>query len=278
MTEAANAAQIDYWNETAGPVWVRMQAQLDHQIDGIGREAMRVLDPHSGEHILDIGCGCGQTTIQLAECVGPDGAVTGVDISRPMLEVARRRPVPADGQVRFRQADAQTADLGVAAFDAAFSRFGVMFFADPTAAFGNIARALKPGGRLTFACWSAPAENPWMTMPLMAAAHLLPPLPPPDPTAPGPFAFAEPERVMAVLDESFATVSIQRFESLIGGFDLDGAVNLALNVGPLGGALRENPAATDKVTGAVREALAPYATPDGVRMPSAVWIVSAWVA
>ena len=148
MTDAGgaiNAAQINYWNETAGPVWVRMQAQLDHQIAGIGLEAIRVLDPHSGEHVLDIGCGCGQTTAQLAERLSPGGAVTGVDISGPMLEVARGRPLPADAQTRFLQADAQTADLGTAVFDAAFSRFGVMFFSDPTAAFRNIARALKPG-------------------------------------------------------------------------------------------------------------------------------------
>ena len=275
--EAANAAQIDYWNETAGPVWVRMQDQLDHQIAGIGLEAMRVLSPEPGEQVLDIGCGCGQTTGQLAERVTPGGGVTGVDISAPMLEVARGRPLPAGARVQFHQADAQIADLGTAVFDAAFSRFGVMFFSDPAAAFANIGRALKPKGRLAFACWAPPAENPWMTAPMLAAAPFLPPLPASDPTAPGPFAFADPERVMAILDESFVTVSIERFESLIGGFDLDGAVKLALQIGPLGGALRENPAATDKVTGAVREALAPYATPDGVRMPSAVWIVYAGV-
>ena len=113
--------------------------------------------------------------------------------------------------------------------------------------------------------------------PEVAAARFLPPQPSPDPLAPGPFTFADPERVMAILDESFAWVSIERFESLIGGLDLDGAVALALQVGPLGAALRENPGATDEVSSEVRQALAPYASPEGVLMPSAVWIVQAGV-
>ncbi len=275
--DGANAAQIDYWNATAGPVWVRMQAQLDRQIAGIGLRAMGVLAPRRGECILDVGCGCGQTSLQLAERVGPEGAVTGVDISAPMLDVARGRPVPEDSaRPSFRQADAQSADLGAATYDAAFSRFGVMFFADPAAAFGNIRTSLKPGGRLTFVCWAPFADNPWMTTPLMAAASLLPPMPPIDPTAPGPFAFADPDRVRGILaDGGFKGVSIDLFESLIGGGDLGTAVALALQVGPLGAALRENSGLADKVTDAVREALARYVTPDGVRMPSAVWIVSA---
>jgi SAM-dependent methyltransferase len=277
MTDTANAAQADYWNAAAGPVWVRLQDKLDRQIAGIGLEAMRVLAPARGEHVLDIGCGCGQSTLQLADRVGPGGAVTGIDLSAPMLEVARGRPVPAGAaSPRFLQADAQTADLGAAEFDAAFSRFGVMFFSDPPAAFANIARALKPGGRLAFACWAPLADNPWMTTPLAAAAPFLPPLPPTDPTAPGPFAFSDPERVHAVLRQGgFTAVNVARFESRIGGGDVEAAVGLALQVGPLGAALRENPGLEDKVAGAVREALAPFATPEGVKMPSAVWIVSA---
>ncbi|HXV01479.1 MAG TPA: class I SAM-dependent methyltransferase [Caulobacteraceae bacterium] len=275
MTETANAAQADYWNATAGPVWVRLQEALDRQIVGIGLEVMRVLAPTRGEHILDIGCGCGQTSIQLAERVGPDGAVTGIDLSAPMLAVARDRPVPPGaGRVDFRQADAQSADLG--SYDAAYSRFGVMFFSDPPAAFRNIAKSLTSGGRLAFACWAPLADNPWMTAPLVAAAHLLPPLPPSDPAAPGPFAFADPQRVRRILDGAGLTdVDVVRFESRIGGGDLDTAVGVSLQIGPLGAALRENPGLADQVAGAVREALAPFATPEGVKMPSAVWIVSA---
>ena len=163
---SVNAAQIDYWNTLAGLVWVRFQAQLDRQIEPLGLAAMAALAPAPGETILDIGCGCGQTTVGLAAQLAPGGAVVGVDISEPMLEVARHRPKPGGGApVTFRRADAQVDDLGREAFDAAFSRFGVMFFADPAAAFANIRAALKPGGRLAFVCWRQMTENPWMAAP-----------------------------------------------------------------------------------------------------------------
>jgi SAM-dependent methyltransferase len=272
-----NDAQIEYWNTSAGQTWSQHQAQLDRQLDGLGLEAMRVLAPEKGERILDVGCGCGETTLQLAGRVGPSGAVVGADISEPMLEVARGRPVP-EGSARpdFRNLDAQTADLGSGAFDGVFSRFGVMFFADPAAAFANIRRALKPGGRLAFVCWRPFADNPWMREPMAAAAPLLPPMPPPDPTAPGPFAFADGERVRSILGKAgFSGVAVEPFDASIGGGNVDDTVNLTLRVGPLGRVLRETPGATGAVVGAVRGAIQPYETPSGVFMPAAVWIVSA---
>jgi SAM-dependent methyltransferase len=280
MTDTANAAQIDYWNATMGPVWVRLQDQLDGQIAPLGLEAIRALAPQCGEHILDIGCGCGQASLQLAERVGPGGAVTGVDISRPMLGVARQRPVPpTSARPVFREADVQTADLGTAEFDAAFSRFGVMFFADPAVAFANVARALKPGGRLCFVCWAPFADNLWMRVPLEAAAPLLPPITPMDPTAPGPYAFADPDRVRRILTEAgFAAIDIDRFETPIGGADLDQSLALTFQVGPLAKALRENPGHADQVAEAVKSAMMAYVTPAGVLMPSAVWIVRAVLA
>ena len=158
MTESletsSNAAQIEYWNAAAGETWARFQEALDHQIEPLGLAAMDVLNPRAGEHIIDIGCGCGQTSLVLAARVGHMGSVMGVDISKPMLEVAVNRPRPAsDLRVAFRQLDAQTGDFGHGIFDAAFSRFGVMFFSDPVAAFANIRASLKPGGRLVFVCW-----------------------------------------------------------------------------------------------------------------------------
>jgi ubiquinone/menaquinone biosynthesis C-methylase UbiE len=200
MTEAPNAAQAEFWNQTAGTTWVQLQDQLDRQIEGVGLEAMRALSPGPGECVLDVGCGCGQTTLELAARVGETGAVTGVDISTPMLEVARARPVPVGAaRPQFRELDVQTGDLGRAAFDAAFSRFGVMFFAGPAAAFTNIRAALRPGGRLAFVGWRSVAENPMMSAPVAAAAPFLPPMPPSDPTAPGPFAFADSDRVRGIL-------------------------------------------------------------------------------
>jgi len=274
---ADNAAQIDYWNATAGQTWARFQEQLDRQIEPLGLEAMRSLAPAPGERIIDVGCGCGQTSLELAARVTATGAVSGADISVPMLEVARARLVP-DGAATpdFRQVDAQTGDLGEGSFDAVFSRFGVMFFSDPVAAFSNLRKALKPEGRLAFVCWRPFQENLWMRAPMEAAQPFLPPSPPVDPTAPGPFAFADSNRVRTILaDAGFADVTFHAFNTSIGGSNLDQTVDLAFRVGPLGAVLREQPDLAPTVAGAVRSALAPYETPSGVLMPAAVWIVQA---
>jgi SAM-dependent methyltransferase len=277
MTDEANAAQIDYWNAKAGEVWSRFQDDLDRQLSPLGLEGIRRLAPRPGERILDIGCGCGQTTMTLAERVGAAGAIVGADISRPMLEVARARPVPPGAAApQFREADAQTADLGAASFDGAFSRFGVMFFADPAAAFANIRAALKPAGRLAFVCWRPFAENPWMAVPMAAAQPYLDPGPPPDPTAPGPFAFADAGRVRGILQAAgFKSIAIDPFDASIGGGDLDLTVSLTLRVGPLSRLLLEQRDRVPAVTDAIRKVVEPYATPNGVFMPSAVWMVRA---
>ena len=281
MTENAsssdNAAQIDYWNATAGQTWARFQEQLDRQIEPLGLEAMRALAPAPGERVLDVGCGCGQTSLELATRVTGSGAVIGADISVPMLEVARARLVPTGAATPdFRQIDAQTGDLGEGAFDAVFSRFGVMFFGDPVAAFSNLRKALKPEGRMAFVCWRPFQENLWMRAPMEAAQPFLPPSPPMDPSAPGPFAFADADRVRSILaDAGFSDVTLHAFNTSIGGSSVEQTVDLAFRVGPLGAVLREKPELAPTVAGAVRSALAPYETPAGVLMPAAVWIVQA---
>jgi SAM-dependent methyltransferase len=273
---SSNAAQIEYWNTTAGETWAQFQEALDLQIEPLGVAAMDVLRPAAGEHIIDIGCGCGQSSLTLAARVRPTGSIVGVDISEPMLAVARRRPRSADSQVVFRKLDAQTGDLGHGVFDAAFSRFGVMFFSDPVAAFANIRASLKPDGRLAFVCWRPLTENPWMQAPLQAALPFLPPVAPLDPNAPGPFAFADPSRVRSILaDSGYGSVTINAFDADIGGGDLEQTLKLALGVGPLGRALREHPERADNVVDAVRGVLSNFLTSNGVRMPAAVWIVSA---
>ena len=238
---------------------------------------MDVLEPEKSEHIIDIGCGCGQTSLARAARAGPTGSVVGVDISKPMLEVALRRPRPApDLRVTFRQLDAQASDLGCGLFDAAFSRFGVMFFSDPVAAFANIRASLKFGGRLAFVCWRPLRENLWMQAPLQAALPFMPPVAPPEPTAPGPFAFADASRVRSMLaDAGFDSVTMNPFDAAIGGADVEQTLKLALRVGPLGAALREHPELVDNVADAVRDVLSKYVTPNGVLMPAAVWIVLA---
>ncbi len=277
LEPSPNAAQSEYWNAVAGETWAQFQEPLDRQIEPLGLAGIDVLQPVPGEHIIDIGCGCGQTSLALAARVAPSGSVVGMDLSRPMLEVARRRPRPAANlHVDFRQLDAQNGDIGRGVFDAAFSRFGVMFFSDPVAAFRNIRASLKPGGRPVFVCWRPLAENPWMLAPLQAALPFIPPVEPPDPTAPGPFAFGDADRVRAILARAgFAAVRIDPFDARIGGGDLEQSLKLALRVGPLGRALREHPELSGKVTGAVRAVLSKYLTPGGVLMPSAVWIVRA---
>jgi SAM-dependent methyltransferase len=276
MTDtAANADQIAYWNEASGRTWAEMSDLLDRQLEGVGRKAMAALDPQPGEQLLDIGCGCGRTTLELAARVGDGGAVIGVDISRPMLEEARRRGAQVP-QARFIEADAQTHPFPPGALDAAFSRFGVMFFADPPAAFANIRKGLKPGGRLAFVCWRPLAENPWMSAPMIAASAHLPPPAPPQPGAPGPFAFADPERVRSILGEAgFQDIEIAPHDAKIGGNSLDDSVTLALRIGPLGAALRDNPDAAPKVVDDIRKALAAHVEDGKVLLPGAVWIVTA---
>lgn len=271
-----NAAQAEYWNTGAGPTWAELQKPLDRQLAPLGRAAMAALAPQPGEDILDVGCGAGETVFELARRVMPGGEVTGLDISKTLLDVARRRREGAPG-VHFIEADAQTYGFQPGSFDGIFSRFGVMFFADPTAAFTNLRRALKAGGRLAFICWRTPAENPIMSLPMQAALqHLPPPEAPADPTAPGPFAFANPDRVRGILDAAgFTDVAVTPHAEKVGGGDLDASLGLALKVGPLGALLRANPDKADVVIDAVRAALAKHVGPDGLKLDSATWIVTA---
>lgn len=277
MSEASNADQIAYWNGAAGETWTAIQDRMDLQLEGIGQAGIAALAPKPGERLLDVGCGCGATSLALAHVVGPQGAVTGLDISAPMLARARARAAEAGlSNVRFEEADAQTEQFAPGTYDGIFSRFGVMFFSDPAAAFANMRRGLKPGGRLAFVCWRAMAENPFMVLPMMAAMPHLPPTPPPAPGAPGPFAFADEDHVRGVLtDAGFHGIAFARHDERIGVGDLEESVSVALRVGPLASVIRENPDRREVVTRAIRDAMAPHVTPDGVRLASAVWIVTA---
>jgi SAM-dependent methyltransferase len=273
-----NAEQIRYWNETIGPRWVAMGDLLDAQIAPLGSAAIERAQPMRGEGVLDVGCGCGQTSRQLAERVGSEGSVLGIDISAPMLERARDRSA-GHPNLRFANADAQTHAFGER-FDLVFSRFGVMFFADPVAAFANLRRALRPGGRVAFVCWQGIDRNPWILVPLRAVVGIvpLPEAPPPD--APGPFSFADPERVQRVLAAGgFEKPSLERLEGELAigaGGDLERAVQFTLQMGPVSAALRE---AGEDVRGraadAIRAALEPLVTPEGVRAGYAAWIATA---
>jgi SAM-dependent methyltransferase len=255
---------------------------LDEQIAPLGLAAMNRAGVAAGERVLDVGCGCGHTTLELAARVGPRGSVTGIDISTPMLERARERARERGlGGIRFVNADAQSAPLGAASFDLVFSRFGVMFFADPRAAFANLRASLAPGGRVCFVCWQEVARNPWMSVPMRAAAQQVALPAPPAPGTPGPTAFADPSHVRNILEGAGLTgVTIEPLEGTLAvggaGASVEQVVEFTLEMGPMARALRETPSdALARVAVAVREALVPHMTPKGVMLGYAAWIASA---
>lgn len=277
-----NAEQITYWNETSGPKWVALHDLVDSQIRPLGLHAMERARIVAGEHVLDVGCGCGATTLELARRVGPTGTATGVDISNVMLERARQTAMQTRvPNVRFENADAQTYAFASQSFDIIFSRFGVMFFADPTAAFANLRTGLRAGGRLAFVAWQAVHLNPWMFVPVAAAAqHITIPLPT-SPDAPGPFAFADVERVRGILSRAgFVDLAFEELNETVtvaGGGDLDQTVDFLLQMGPTGAALRQagaGPEVLGAIVDSVRTALQPYVTSEGVRMQAAAWVVT----
>lgn len=195
-----NADQIAYWNDKAAVTWTTFQERLDALFEPLTALALDAAAPERGESVIDIGCGCGATVLALAQRVGPDGHVLGVDVSDPMAARARERIASAgltNSQVIVSDAATHPFERGGA--DLLFSRFGVMFFADPVAAFGNLRGAVRPGGRLLCAAWRPLADNPWFRVPMEAARALLPPQPPADPEAPGPFALANQDRTLGIL-------------------------------------------------------------------------------
>jgi SAM-dependent methyltransferase len=263
--------QSEYWNGLAAERWITGRERLDRSMASIAEAALAVAAPRPGERVLDVGCGCGTTSIMLAERVGD--SVLGVDISGPMLAEARRR-APS---LRFLEADAASHRFE-AAFDLLFSRFGVMFFADPPAAFRNLRAALAPGGRMVFVCWRAFRDNPWAFTPLTIARDLLPPSEPFDPEAPGPFAFADRDRLERILAAAgFAEITISAHEDVMHiGADPADAADYSVMVGPLARAMTGLPEETRELIRArVTEAFAEYTTPHGVQVPARVWLVVA---
>lgn len=267
------ASQVEYWNGPAAERWIKGRERMDRSMASLTEAALAVAAPRAGERVLDVGCGCGTTTMMLAERVSPGGSVLGVDISGPMVAEARRR-APA---ITFVEGDAGSHRFETA-FDLLFSRFGVMFFPDPVAAFRNLRAELAPGGRMLFACWQQFRDNPWAFMPLMVARDLLPAMEPFDPDAPGPFALADRDRVERILrGAGFADVSIAAHDDRMWtGSDADDGADFALLVGPLSRAAAGLPDDVRAVIRQrVREALAEFVTPRGVEIPAAVWLVSA---
>jgi SAM-dependent methyltransferase len=273
-----NADQIAFWNNDAGLRWVTLQQRIDAMMAPMTHVLLDRAAPALGEHVLDIGCGYGTTTLALAQRVGVAGSVLGVDISRPMLDLAERR-IAGDGlgNVELLQADVSTHDFAPATIDLAFSRMGVMFFDDPVAAFSNIRPALRDGGRLVFVCWRPLAENPHFLVPWEAAREHLAPQPKPAPDAPGMFAFADPDRLRGILGAAgFSDIVITPEDPVMTHGPADAVAAFAMQLGPISRALGESTAEQRaRAEAAVLEAMRAHEGPDGVRLTGGVWIVSA---
>ncbi|MGY3490053.1 ubiquinone/menaquinone biosynthesis C-methylase UbiE [Bradyrhizobium sp. USDA 4011] len=274
-----NADQIAYWNGPGGQRWATRQAAQDIVLQPVLDLLIDRAAPKAGERIVDVGCGSGASTNAFAAKVGPSGHVFGVDVSGPMLERARQS-TPKDAPVTYALADATVYPFDPASFDLLASRFGVMFFADPAVSFANLHKALKPSGRLAFACWQEPRENPFFMAPLQAVYKHVPKLPQLGPEDPGPFSFASEVRVKRILGEAgFSDVAMEpcRVElDVATGRGIDAAIQGVLEIGPASRALEGHP---DEVRSAaiasMREALAPFVKGDSVPLPGAIWIVTA---
>jgi SAM-dependent methyltransferase len=276
-TPRANDEQANLWNGPAGRAWVEEQESLDRMFESF--EAMLADTVIPGSRVLDIGCGTGATTIAAARRAGSEDRVTGIDISEPMLALARERAARAGIAAQFLRADAQTVALEPASFDSFISRFGVMFFGDPVAAFANLHRASRAGGTLTAFAFRSAAENPFMTTAERAAAPFLPDLPPRNPDAPGQFAFADGDRVRNILQGAgWRDIDIRHVDVVctLARAQLDRYIT---RLGPVGMALSQAPDdARDRILETVRDAFAPFVEGDEVRFSAACWRVSARAA
>ncbi len=248
--------------------WAEAYELIDLQLSPLGLRAIEAFGVGSGDIVLDIGCGAGQTLLQLAERVGPEGQVIGVDVAPLLLEIAKRRTEQLS-QVRLIQADAQSLDLPSESTDAVFSRFGVMTFSDPVAAFANFRRILKSSGVLAFSCWRSLQENELDHLPLSAAGFQ-------SAVDEGPFSFADPEHIRRTLEAAgFGEIIIQAHDEKVSSGDLDAMTSVLLKVGPLGKIVRENPALRAAAEPRLRAALAALGGPSRVQLMAAVWIVTA---
>jgi SAM-dependent methyltransferase len=277
MSSITNAQQFEYWNGPVGERWAALQEKIDLHLGEITDALLRHAAPCNGERVLDVGCGCGTTTLLLALKTEPDGAAAGIDISAPMLGVARARAMAQNAEIVFIEADASDY-VFQPVFDLVFSRFGIMFFADPVLAFANLRTALVPGGRMVFVCWRRFEENRWAWDAMQAALHLLPPQEPPDPSAPGPFAFGDHVRLRDILERAGLTrIAIEPFDGSVNmGPTVEEAAAEALNVGPLARAATGlDKTSRENIRRVVEGAYARYLTPSGVLPPAACWLVRA---
>ena len=269
----SNAKQHAYWNGDIATNWLKRLDHIERGLKGINDALMAFADLRPGLAVLDIGCGAGTTTEEIAAKVAPGKAV-GLDISKPLIEAAKAR---SNGAIEFIEADASDYPFQPE-FDLAFSRLGLMFFADPIASFANIRRALKPGGRLAFICWCPQSEVCYLWQPYLAARDLLPALDPTPDNEPGPFGLADAARTQVILTEAgWRDIRIERATppSLLGTTPEEAAEQV-MNMGPLARLLRQADDATKaKVRARITPTFAQFRTAEGIAPPAACWLVEA---
>ena len=276
-----NTAQAEHWNTGDGVAhWVANQDRYDRMNAPFAAMILDAAGLRPGTDVLDVGCGCGGTTLAAARLVAPGQAV-GLDLSGPMLARARASAEAAGlGNAEFRPGDAQVHALEPALFGAVISRFGIMFFADPVAAFANIRSATQPAGRLVFVCWQPLAANQWLAVPGAALAEHVPPGGFGSGDGPGMFAFADPDRIRQVLaGAGWRNVEITSEQASIlvgGGGSVEDAVEF-LRTGTMGRTMLAgaDPGTAARALASVRAALAEHADAEGVHLGAAVWLVQA---
>ena len=278
--EDKNAKQKEFWSGKGGDYWVVKQSEMDVMLNPLGEKALAKLDLKSNSKVLDIGCGCGATTLEIAKKVS-DGTVTGLDISVPMLDQAKSEAsIQGIPNVDFRVVDVQIEQLPSKEYDYVYSRFGVMFFEDPFEAFRNISSSVKEGGKLSFVCWQDPYLNPWQSLSIQVIRGYLD-IPSPPPRSPGPFAFQEKDYVKDILEQSgFSYISLddnQEDITMFAGKSLQEASEDYLAINPVvTEMLKDSPDSLKaKIVESLKEAFSEYHKGDGLLFPSATWIVSA---
>lgn len=279
MSNFTPLTQTEYWNSKVGEEWARQADLMDRMLQPLTQPALDLLNLKPGERVLDIGCGAGATTIAAASYIG-DGQAVGVDISKPLLELARARANARGANAHFIEADVSAAPLRDAPFDAAFSRFGVMFFDDTADAFAKIRAAMNPNGRIAFICWRTFAENGWSHAPLAALKPILKsPITPADPNAPGPFQLQDADKIKTVLATSgWRDVSITPWDGdvlVAGGGDANAAAAFLLKIGPCARAITDQQLDAAEAQRLLTDFLRKRETPAGVALPAACWIVRA---
>jgi ubiquinone/menaquinone biosynthesis C-methylase UbiE len=280
---ASNEEAVEAWSGVLFDRWVALRDVVAGAIAPFSDEAYRMLDPQPGERALDIGCGLGETTLQLGELVGPDGAVTGMDSGERFIETARREAQEAGAEnVSYFVGDVQTVDLG-GPYDIAFSRFGTLFCANPVALLRNVRSSLSPGGRLAMIAWRRKLDNEWLHRgELVANRYLEKPEETDEPTCgPGPFSMANADTVTEQLKYGgFEEIAARRVDiDYRMGDDLDDALRLVMAIGPAGELIRlagdEAEKIRPKLEEELREAYGELERPDGLFAPASVWIYTA---